>query len=191
MRRITKGRVLKGLKITVFAILMLVMLLVLVPLVLPHFGWQADPILTGSMEPDLKVGGLAVTRWVDPYEDSIQEGDILVYRHLVDGRRVSHRVVGIEYIGLQPNFETKGDANEDPDPYTVYPSYVEGVVKYHIPYLGYFTDFAKTRLGLLLLLVLPGVIIIGVELREIWITLSRAEKSKTEIERKAVHHIEQ
>ena len=126
-----------------------------------------------------------MTRWVDPYSGSIKEGDILVYRHPVSEKLVSHRVVDIEYIGKQPNFITKGDANEDPDPYTVYPNWVVGVVKFHIPYLGYFTNFAQTRLGLILLLVLPAVIIIGVEVRSIWITLSRMEKSKGETERKA------
>ena len=169
------------------AILILVILLVLIPLVLPRFGWQADPVYSGSMEPTLHVGELAVTQWVDPYEDSIEVGDILVYRNpRNESMLVSHKVVGIDYEGLQPNFQTQGDANEDPDSYVVYPSYVVGVVKFHIPYLGYFIDFAKTRLGLILLLVLPGVIIIGVEIRNIWIMLQQMEKSKAEIGRKAI-----
>ena len=124
--------------------MIVMMLLVLLPLVLPRFGWQADPVYSGSMEPALPVGALAVTQQVDPNEDTIANGDILVYRSpMNESKLVSHRVVEIEYVGLQPNFRTKGDANEDPDPYLVYPSYVEGVMKFHVPYLGYFFNFAQ------------------------------------------------
>ena len=172
-----------------FIIALIIIVAAVLTYLTPHFGWRVDAVLSGSMEPELKVGSLVVTCPAEP--EDIEIGDIITFRQAtVTNGMASHRVISISK-NSPIYFQTKGDANEDPDPYTVYPSYVEGVVKYHIPYLGYFTDFAKTRLGLLLLLVLPGVIIIGVELREIWITLSRAEKSKIEMERKAVGRIEQ
>jgi signal peptidase len=161
----------------VSAILIIVILLSVSILVAPKFGWRVDAILSGSMEPALNVGGAVIIKSVDPYHD-IEVGDIIAYRSPVTENRTCHRVVEINYIGLQPNFVTKGDANEGPDPYIVYPSNVIGEEVYHIPYFGYFTNFARTDLGLILLLVVPGVLIIASEVRNIWKTLSQMEKKK-------------
>ena len=69
--------------------------------------------------------------------------------------------------GPSLSFRTKGDANEDADLSVVPAQNVVGKVCFHLPYIGYATQFVKTPLGFLLTLCLPGLIIIGMEIRNI------------------------
>ena len=45
-----------------------------------------------------------------------------------------------------------------------------------MPFLGYIANFVKTPLGFILMLGLPGMIIIAVQMRKMWIELSEEEK---------------
>jgi hypothetical protein len=55
---------------------------------------------------------------------------------------------------------------------------VIGKVTFHISYLGYVIQFVKTRWGMLLTLFVPGLIIIAMEIRNIWRELSIVETEK-------------
>jgi signal peptidase len=158
-------------------ILILVILLAVFVLIAPRFGWHIGAVLSGSMEPTLSVGGAAVTRPVNP--EDIKVGDIITYRSPEEGSRViSHRVIEVVGQGSELSFRTKGDANEEPDAYIVPAQSVTGRVVFDVPLAGYFVDFVKSPLGAILLLVLPGVIVIGMEARNIWRTLSEREQAK-------------
>jgi signal peptidase len=76
------------------------------------------------------------------------------------------------------SFQTKGDVNEDADPFVVPAQNVVGKVCLHIPYFGYVTQFVKTPLGLLLTLCLPGLVIIVMEMRNIWRALNAEQVEK-------------
>ena len=84
---------------------------------------------------------------------------------VMDGKLITHRVVGIQEGPLY--FHTKGDANEDADPYLVPAQNVVGEVRFYVPLLGYVTDFIRSPLGFILLLGVPGLIIIGMEIMEL------------------------
>lgn len=160
-------RWLKYLGITLVAV---VMLLALAVLFVPYLGWQIDTVLSGSMSPTLKVGSLSFTQPVDPH--SIELGDIITYRSPRNGKLTTHRVVGI--VENNPlRFQTKGDANEDLDPYLVPSTNIEGKVAFNIPLMGYAADFVKTPLGFVLILGIPGLLIIVVEMRSMWIEMSK------------------
>ena len=47
-------------------LVVLLMTMVVLALLAPHFGWRADTVLSGSMEPALPVGCVQVTRPVKP-----------------------------------------------------------------------------------------------------------------------------
>ena len=141
----------------------------------PRFGWHVEGIRSASMEPTLSAGGAVITESIDAYNDDIEVGDIITFWSQAGERRVCHRVTGITHIGLQPNFQTKGDANDTADTYIVPAHHVESKVIHHIPYLGYFANFCRTLYGQILLLVLPGLMIIAGELRNIWQALSVIE----------------
>jgi signal peptidase len=131
----------------------------------PRFGWQVDTVLSGSMEPVIPTGSILVSRTVA--SDSINVGDIITFSGSGRDRFITHRVTAIDQTnGLV--FTTKGDANNAKDPFTVPAENVVGKVLVHIPFLGFLFSFVKTPFGMILTLVLPGLFIIGLELREIW-----------------------
>ena len=138
----------------------------------PNFGWRVDAVFSGSMEPQLKVGGVVITRPVA--SEDIKVGDTITFYSPQNEKLTSHRVIAVEE-GSSFNFLTKGDANEDADPFILPAQNVVGKVCFHLPYFGYATQFIKTPLGLLLTLCLPGFIIIVMEIRNIWRVLTEEE----------------
>jgi len=159
-----------------FAVIILLIAAAAFTFLAPRFGWSVDTVFSGSMEPQLKVGGVVVTRPVAAEE--IKVGDIITFHPSMNEQLTSHRVIAVD-DGSSSHFLTKGDANEDADPFVVPAQNVVGKVCFHIPYFGYATQFIKTPLGLLLTLCLPGLIIIIMEMRNIWRVLT-----EDEIERK-------
>lgn len=144
-------------------ILIWLLVIVVAIFLLPRFGgWRFDAVLSGSMEPALHVGGVVLIKSVEPL--NITTGDIIAYRS--GESLITHRVV--EVIESELSFITKGDANEDPDLLPTPASSVVGKVIFDVPYLGYLAAFVKTRLGFLLTIFLPGLAIIGLELKKMW-----------------------
>jgi signal peptidase len=85
-------------------------------------------------------------------------GDIISYYAKINGKEeiVTHRIFrigGNVYL-------TKGDANQALDEEKIVPRLIIGKVVLVIPYLGYLIGFAKTKIGLWLLIVLPALFII-------------------------------
>jgi signal peptidase len=152
-----------------FAFVMLLMIAAVFTFLAPRFGWRVDMVYSGSMEPELKVGGVAITRPVAV--ESIKVGDIITFYSPLNQLLTSHKVIAVEK-GSPFYFRTKGDANEDGDSFEVPAQNVVGKICFHIPYLGYVIHFIKTPLGLLLTLCLPGLVIIAMELRNIWQVLT-------------------
>ena len=158
-----------------FVVIILLITAAALTFLAPRFGWRVDTVFSGSMEPELKVGAVVITRPVDAEE--IKTGDILTFYSPLSEQLTSHRVIAVEQ-GSSLHFSTKGDANEDADPFTLPPENVVGKVCFHIPYLGYVAQFVKTPLGFLLTLCLPGLIIIVMELRNIWRVLTKEDIEK-------------
>ena len=141
-----------------FTIMVLIMTVAVFIYLAPHRGWQVNAVFSDSMEPELKVGSLAVTRPIDP--EKVMVGDIITFTPIsFDKDLISHRVVGIGHSSSL-YFETQGDANGMPDAITVPAQNLIGKVCFHTPYWGYFTEFLKTPFGFLFAVVIPGVILI-------------------------------
>ncbi|MBA7664907.1 Signal peptidase I W [subsurface metagenome] len=152
-----------------FAVIILLMAAAAFTFLAPHFGWSVDTVFSGSMEPQLKVGGVVVTRPVEAGD--IKIGDIITFHSPLNEKLTSHRVIAVE-DGSPVHFQTKGDTNEDADPFVVPAQNVAGKVCFHVPYLGYAAQFVRSPLGLLLTLCLPGLIIIVMEMVSIWRVLT-------------------
>ena len=158
-------RVLEYSSIAAMAFIMVVTLFILLA---PQMGWRIDTIVGDSMSPTLETGDMVISRPVDPAY--IMVGDTITYHSPIDGQLVTHRVVEIQGHG-ELLFQTKGDACEHPDPYLVPPENIVGMVGLNIPLMGYISSFVKTPLGATIALVIPCLIIIGVELIDIRYTL--------------------
>lgn len=141
----------------------------------PRFDWRLDVVFSGSMAPELKVGSVAITRPVESQD--IRVGDIITFYSPLDGELTSHRVVGVEE-GSSLYFQTKGDANGDADSFVVPAENVVGKVWFHLPYFGYVVQFLKSPSGFILTVCIPGLIIIALEIRNIWRVLDEEEIKK-------------
>ncbi|POG54348.1 signal peptidase I [Haloferax marisrubri] len=155
-------------------VVLLVAVALVVVLAAPQaFGAEASyTVLSGSMSPTFDAGDVVVVRDVPPAD--ISEGDIITYREagstITDERtdRVTHRVVAVDRSGDSPVFRTKGDANEDVDSDPVAADRVVGRVWFHVPYLGLASQFAQSRLGLVLFVILPGALLVVTELYSLY-----------------------
>ncbi len=147
-------RVLEWSTIIVLAIFILLAAFLMVA---PRFGMSAHPVLSGSMEPALKVGGMIICR--DVHVSDVKVGDIIGF-NAPDGRKVTHRVIDIVEEDGKRWFQTKGDANEDPDPdlVSISSEKVDKVV-FHIPYLGFFSSFMQSKLAFLVFICAPALIL--------------------------------
>lgn len=105
-------------------------------LFLPHIGISVDSIMSGSMEPVLRTGGIVFT---DTKERRPEIGDIVTYQ--VGENRVTHRVIRKERKG----YVTKGDANNKEDPTVVTADQIIGKVIFVLPCLAYVAVFVRQR----------------------------------------------
>ena len=157
------------------AVVILIMMAAALTLLAPRFDWRVDVVFSSSMEPELRVGGLVVTRPADA--EDIRVRDIITFYHPLSGELTSHRVIGVEE-GSSFHFQTKGDATEDGDSFVVPAQNIVGKVCFYLPYLGYVIQFLKTPLGFILTVCIPGLIIIAMEMRNIWRVLGEEEIKK-------------
>lgn len=134
-------------------------------------GARALTVLSGSMEPSLHVGSIVIVRAIDPA--SARVGDVITFRTpAMTGRRVeetltTHRIEAVSTIAGRTAFKTKGDANGAADPWEVPAADVVGMPVFAIPWLGYLGDIARSRIGFVVLVVVPGALLILMEIASI------------------------
>lgn len=146
-------------------IFVIVLALILFAPALP-IGGNIDTkvVLSGSMEPSIKVGSVIVIRPANEYF----AGDVITYGDDSEGNiPTTHRIIDKRIEGGVSIFKTKGDANPKPDAIEVRENDVIGKVLFSIPLLGFVIDFAKTPIGFALLIIVPGAIVILDEIRKI------------------------
>ena len=157
-----------------WAVLGMVVLTASFVLAASYRGWEFDAVLSGSMQPALGVGGLVV---IQPAEaQGIKMGDIISFRLPGIDTPICHRVIDIIETDEGLFFQTKGDANEEPDPYLVSVQDVTGKAVFYTPYVGYLghlAQFGRTRVDLMgkrlpaavLLITAMGTAFIGLTLK--------------------------
>ena len=120
------------------------------------------------MHPTINPDDVVVTKVVDMRDVCV--GDIITFKQpTLDNpdECITHRVFGISYEdGIQ--FQTKGDANENPDISLVNSSNFIGKVVFVIPYLGYLPGFVQSPIGFILLIIIPSGLLIFSEVRRIF-----------------------
>lgn len=141
-------RKIKDIVLKIIYILITIYLLIFIP---SFWGHKPLVVISGSMEPVLKVGGILY--YHEEKIENFEEEDILVYK--LNDHIISHRIVEME----DSTFLTKGDANESIDTYFVNENQVLGKgTNWSIPYIGYYADFIYHHKYLLFISI--GIIII-------------------------------
>jgi signal peptidase len=131
-------------------------------------GYRTLTVLTGSMRPAMPPGSVLVaTR--EPIGD-LRVGQVLVYQiPVLDHRVVSHRVVDITRTASGVVVQTKGDANNGPDPWR---ARITDATVWHatvaVPYLGAgIRALRSPAMHRMVLFALPALLAI-VWLADIW-----------------------
>lgn len=144
----------------------LLLIALVVPFVIYAAPWVigADAsyvVLTASMTPAISPGDVVIVAEQSP--ETIHERDIITFNRGDENVPTTHRVIGVEETANGPEFETQGDANEDPDAGTVSPDQLIGSVILTIPLIGYVTQFASSTMGFILLVVVPLGLLLATE----------------------------
>lgn len=138
----------------IFGFLYILVVIYLLAFIPSLWGHKPLVVISGSMEPTLKVGSLLY--YHDKNLDDFKKGDILVYK--AKDHIISHRVVE----NLESGFITKGDANNTNDSIIVNEKQVLGEgTNWCIPYLGFYTDFIYTHKYLLFITVTVLIMDLG------------------------------
>lgn len=141
-------------------------------------GYQVYSITGGSMEPNIQRGSAVLVKRVDT--NKLEAGDVITFIDVADRKTVvTHRIVKVK-PGKENSFVTRGDANNDNDTDLVPAEHVIGQVKLVVPFAGYLMSFAKTREGLIFLIIIPGVLIILFELLSLRKELIHLKNQKTQ-----------
>lgn len=107
-------------------------------------GYRMYTVISGSMEPNYRVGDLLYVKPVDV--NTIQVNDPITFVLNEDLVVVTHRVVRVDAENQW--FYTRGDANNTEDDTPVHFNNVIGVPQFRIPKLGYVSDFVRNPPGM-------------------------------------------
>lgn len=164
------GKLFPALCSTLGLLAIISVIVLLLPAFLPGLmGYEAYHVVSGSMEPAIPKGSLALVRPVSWRE--IKEGDVIAFGNR--GEVITHRVVKIDL--QESSFVTKGDANDEEDMSAIAFASLIGKVEKHVPMIGTFTAAVSGAEGKLSLL---AVLFGGVLLRMLAGRMRRREERR-------------
>ena len=150
----------------------------------PLYG--AYVIVSGSMEPIIKIKDAVITRRVESIDD-IEVGDVVTYRAMDEsyyGILITHRVVDIQSNNGKTIFVTKGDHNETVDRSPIEFGQITGKVIMRVPKIGYIKYFLVSSYGWLIAIVVPSLCIIGYDIFKLVRNIEKAHREKQGIKKK-------
>jgi signal peptidase len=146
------------------AVALAVLVAVMAGVVPVFFGLRPFVVVSGSMEPTISTGSIAITRPVKT--DGLQIGDVIAFNPSSDaGLPIVHRIVKIEERNGIRYFTTRGDANTGDDAESALPATSLEVIG-AIPFVGYAVFYAAQPLGTVLLVWAPLCLLAGLWLKD-------------------------
>ena len=159
---------------------------------IPAFGNKALIVRSGSMQPAIKVGDLVVVKTQhglltpQPIIDnplssakisSYKVGETIAFKSQ-NGSKVftTHRIVGKEIQEGKVFYRTKGDANDSADENLVAEENVVGKSMFRLPHFGKLFAFAKSNIGFPLLVIFPALLVIILEMVNIYKEIKRQNR---------------
>ena len=128
------------------------------------FGYQFYVIVSPSMEPELSVGDVILSK---KYKGQpIETGDIITFlgrEGSLEGKVVTHQVIDVEEINGELSITTKGLANNIEDP-SITQNDVLSVMKYKTVVFGFIYRLMSSTPGFIFLILLPLLILIASEI---------------------------
>ena len=122
--------------------------------------------------------------------DKYQKGDVITFKaerdRLIKSPKytTTHRVDEVKKDkDDEVEYITKGDANKTPDSESVKKDLVLGKAILAVPLLGFPISFAKTQVGLIVLIVIPATLIIyseALNIKKEVVRIAQSKKKKNE-----------
>lgn len=113
------------------------------------FGFRPYIVLSGSMEPNLQVGDMIVSKKVS--EEEVENGDIITFED-ENGATITHRVVDIIIKDGEKLYQTKGDNNNAKDIGLISIRNIKGEYMFKISGVGRIVTQIITPTGLILII---------------------------------------
>ncbi|GGF65297.1 S26 family signal peptidase [Paenibacillus albidus] len=178
-------RVKKIISTTLSTLMFLIFLVVVAAIVISKasggepafFGYQIKTVLSGSMEPGIHTGSIIALK---PGGDMnrFRKGDVITFLN-ADNMLITHRVTEANLnsaIG-ETLYTTKGDNNDAMDADPVSSTNVVGeYTGFTVPYVGYSMNFAVSKAGSVLLMIVPGLLLLLYSLYTSWKAVAALEK---------------
>ena len=117
------------------------------------FGYKPAVVLSGSMEPTIETGSIALIDTKD--KTDIKKGDIIAFT--VDNTFITHRVTRIDDEGIH----TKDDGNETADLWVIKEKNITGKTVFWIPKAGYIASWLTSKQGMIIVIGLCAALIIA------------------------------
>lgn len=146
--------------------------------ILPLLGPTTLVVRGPSMAPAIPMGALVVTTPVEAA--TLAVGDVVAMRVGPEEAVFTHRIVRVVPRQGEIWIETKGDANDAPDPALIPASSVVGRVTFTAPVVGYLVVLLSSLSGVLLLIGLSGVLLLGAWILES-VELDEQEETAQEV----------
>ncbi|WP_449599921.1 signal peptidase I SipW [Paenibacillus sp. Marseille-Q9583] len=183
-------RIKKMINNTLSSIMLVIFILLVVAVVLSKasggepafFGYQIKSVLSGSMEPGIHTGSIVALK---PGGDMnrFKKGDVITFRN-EENLLITHRVVEATMNNAtgEAMYRTKGDNNDAPD---MNPTSSTNVVAEYtgvtVPYVGYAMNFAVSKAGSVMLMIVPGLMLLLYALYSSWKAVAALEKKNAAI----------
>jgi signal peptidase I len=150
-------------------------------LVLVLLGFRPLVVRSGSMVPTYQVGDIVLVEQIRA--DQLRPGEVVSLAYYPEfGESLTHRVRSVREIDGGVQVETRGDANDSSEVWTVAPDQLVGRVVASAPALGAPATLVRTAtvpllIGLLVLALVVGVVLWGHRLRRPTSTADPADAS--------------
>jgi signal peptidase len=132
-------------------------------------GFRTFTVLTGSMQPGIHPGDLVVDQSIPARK--LRIGDVVTFSSPDPPKRlITHRVRRLAFHRSYVDVVTKGDQNDAVEQWRIPARGHVGLVRLHVPRLGYAFRYFNGRLQRLLTIVVPALLLGAAALRRIWRT---------------------
>lgn len=145
------------------------------------FGIEILTVLSGSMEPGIKTGSIIGVKPVtSDQKGTLKSGDVITFKSVDDPNvLITHRIVEVQSAGNSVEYITRGDNNDANDLQPISSeNIVSKYVNFTIPLLGYFLTWVKSKVGIAVLLIVPGIFLIISSIYSLFRTILRVEALK-------------
>jgi signal peptidase I len=142
----------RGLDVLLIALVATCLFAIVLGRLVPLTGRQTLVVAGGSMEPTIHLGSAVITEPVTT--DALRVGDVVSLRSGAQRAIFTHRIIRIAERDGAIWIETRGDANDAPDPSITPATAVIGRVDTVIPYAGFIVALLSIPSGVVFVLAL-------------------------------------